>query len=81
MDISDALAEHEAEQPTPKCKLARLLDFLDPDDEQVLADLIANPDYAATTISAVLAKSGFVISDSLIGRHRKGTCRCPSETS
>ena len=61
-----------------RCKAAVAFERLSPADRQELDELLAeDPDYLKNgMIAAGLKDIGVVVSEQLIGRHRRGDCSC-----
>jgi hypothetical protein len=58
------------------CAVRTILGQLEKKDKEIFVAALANPDWAALTLSKELTKRGLLISDGAITRHRKGMCSC-----
>jgi hypothetical protein len=56
------------------CSVCELLKKLSPKESQALQVRIDNKNITHMAISSVLTNNGYPISDSTIGRHRRGRC-------
>lgn len=56
------------------CSVCDLLKQLPPKESQALQARLDNKNIAHTAISVVLKNNNYTISDSTIGRHRRGVC-------
>lgn len=68
------LAE-EAKARTPRCKVGRYLDSLTGDDYAWLSEALAGHTNARS-IAVTLTRAGMPISDTTVGRHKRGYCMC-----
>lgn len=60
---------------TARCKVGRILDSLTGDDHAWLSEALAgNTNSRATAIT--LTRAGMPISDTTVGRHKRGYCMC-----
>lgn len=57
------------------CSIAMVLANLDPTDKKFLIDLLAS-DESHAAISRLLKANSTPVGDSVIGRHRRGECKC-----
>jgi hypothetical protein len=57
------------------CSVALLLENLDKSDREFLLGLFAS-DESHVKIARLLKANGTPVSDSVIGRHRRGECKC-----
>lgn len=62
----------------PSCTMQMVMAALSPDDLDGLNRALANPDIRGTAIRKALADRGLKVSDTTLGRHRRGECLCGS---
>lgn len=62
----------------PRCDVEKTLASLTGDDRDWLAEQLADTRRQHTWIARVLRQEGIVLSEGVIGRHRRGDCRCGS---
>ena len=65
----------------PPCTVGLLMDFMTEDDRAALVAALADPAIESRTIWRVLVEEGHEISDTPIGRHRRGMCLCSRKDS
>lgn len=60
------------------CRIAVVLESLDPSDREVLEKALAAPlsEVRHTRIEEVLAGEDIKVTQNVIGRHRRGVCSC-----
>ena len=74
MSLADEI--RAAGRESPRCGLGKILDGLVEEERQELEEILADPSYANRVIVAVLRSHGYMIGVDLMGRHRRGDCRC-----
>jgi hypothetical protein len=57
------------------CSVCEALKTLSPAEAKILVERLNNKSITHVSLSIVLKKNGFDISDSTIGRHRRGVCQ------
>lgn len=57
------------------CSVCEMLKDISPAESKVFAERLTNKTITHASLSVVLKKNGFDISDSTIGRHRRGVCQ------
>lgn len=60
----------------PKCKVGRIRDGLEPSDQKILDDALANPDWSSFQLARELTKRGLNVSRETLVQHRQGSCNC-----
>lgn len=68
----------ESNFPTSKrawCSVCEMLKSVTPAETKMLNERLSNKSITHVSLSVVLKKNGFDISDSTIGRHRRGVCQ------
>jgi hypothetical protein len=58
------------------CKVRTIHNSLDPKDQEMLKQAIANPDWTNLGLSRELTHRGLSISDQALRTHRIGRCTC-----
>jgi hypothetical protein len=69
----------EGLQPPVKigaCKVRTLMNALEPKDQEILKQAIANADWPSLTLAEELTKRGLLISESPLRKHRAKRCSC-----
>jgi hypothetical protein len=57
------------------CSVCEMLKKISPAEAKMFSERLANKTITHASLSVVLKKNGFDISDSTIGRHRRGVCQ------
>lgn len=70
------LDEIVAEQGEARCKFARILEELDPDDRAGLEQALSRPDISRISIVNVLTRKGLAVDRDTMSRHTRGKCVC-----
>jgi len=58
------------------CKIGRLSSDLSPEDNQILADALADPKWSTTALAKALNERGLDVGDTVLRKHRKKECAC-----
>jgi hypothetical protein len=58
------------------CKVRTLMESLEPKDQEILKQAIANSDWPSLTLAEELTKRGLLISESPLRKHRAKRCSC-----
>jgi hypothetical protein len=69
---------NESNFPTTRrawCTVCEMIKKVSPAEAKLFNERLANKTITHTSLSLVLKKNGFDISDSTIGRHRRGVCQ------
>lgn len=74
MKLADTYAEIEGRQSP--CKIRTYLDMLDTDNREWLEQALAGDRFATKTLAETLTRNRLPVSDSTLGRHRRGECSC-----
>ena len=77
MSLADDLLGPVEVQGRMRCRMGLLLDGLEPDERAALKAALADGRRTSTWIVATLGRNGHEIGPETVGRHRRGTCRCP----
>jgi hypothetical protein len=60
-----------------KCKVGRIAEHLDDEDRKTYLEAIDDREtWSAYALEIALKQRGIVVSNDMIGLHRKGACRC-----
>lgn len=59
-----------------KCKVARIIDQLDPDDRAAFIDALNGDEWTDERLSRLMHSRRLGISSSMLCRHRNGSCIC-----
>jgi hypothetical protein len=81
MPLADKFTQAKTARKGPPCTVGLLLSFMSKDDHAALVAALADPSIESRTIWRVLVEEGHEISDTPIGRHRKGMCLCSRKDS
>lgn len=76
MTLAAAL-QHQREQGIrkgPDCRVCVIVRMLSGPDQQALADAMADPRLTTSAITRALKSEGHEVSQTSVGRHRKGEC-------
>lgn len=81
MSLSERLVEVAANATARECKLAKVVSGLAPRDQVQLVAMLETPvntpgRVTNVAIGQVLRSEGFNVADSLVDRHRRGSCKC-----
>lgn len=66
----------EAFERGPRCEVEKTLKSLTGDDHDWLVEQLADPTRQHSWIARVLRQEDIPLSEGVIGRHRRGDCRC-----
>ena len=69
--------ESSVKRPGGKCWYPNIVSVLSPEDVADLDVALANSKYLSSTITQVLRKRGFNVTENSMRRHRRGDCQCP----
>jgi len=74
--LADRFASYKPALKGPACSIGSLLAGMDADDKVALQRALDDESIQSRTIWRVLVDEGYEVSDSPIGRHRRGLCQC-----
>jgi hypothetical protein len=60
----------------PSCKVRRILESLDSNDQKILTEALANPLWTSAALARELTTRGLAVSEKPLMQHRKGNCSC-----
>ena len=81
MKLAHKFTQAKTAQKGPPCTVGLLLAFMTADDRAALIAALDDPSIQSRTIWRVLVEEGHEISDTPIGRHRRGMCLCSRKDS
>ena len=81
MALSAKFTQAKTARKGPPCTVGLLLKFMSKDDRAALIAALNTPTIQSRTIWRVLVEEGHEISDTPIGRHRRGMCQCSRNDS
>lgn len=65
----------------PRCRIARLVDSLDPEEATLLGTLLDDPTKSTYSIWSALRAEGHKVNRGTIENHRQRTCLCHEGTA
>jgi FixJ family two-component response regulator len=60
----------------PSCKIRKILESLEPKDQEILKNALANLAWTSVALARELTARGISVSEKTISWHRKGGCSC-----
>lgn len=78
MSLRDQIVAENHVKKGPTCSVKILLNDLDAEDRQALAEALEDEKIAGTAIERALLKEGHRMAAHNIQRHRRGMCSCES---
>ena len=81
MALAAKFTQAKTARKGPPCTVGSLLKFMSADDRAALIAALNTPTIQSRTIWRVLVEEGHDISDTPIGRHRRGMCQCSHNDS
>ena len=66
----------EPPKKIPACKVRSVIQGLEPKDQEILKNALANPEWPHSTLTHELNKRGIKISEQPVRTHRLGRCSC-----
>jgi hypothetical protein len=66
----------EPPKKVPACKVRSVIQGLEPKDQEILKNALANPEWPHSTLTHELNRRGIKISEQPVRTHRLGRCSC-----
>lgn len=76
--LKDLAIQFSNRKKGPQCSVGQLLDTLKTEDRAELNEAIKSQIPGPAVAEAVEQMYGVVLKSHIIGRHRRGECKCPS---
>jgi len=76
--LKDLAIDFANRKKGPQCSVGQILDTLKPADRAELTEAITSRIPGPAICEAVFKMYGVVLKAHIVGRHRRGECKCPS---